>query len=99
MKQALLDTDTISYYFRNQQSVVDHLSDYLSNFGFIDISVVTYYEIMNGLFYKDARNQMVTFEQLVSLNEVIPLTQKSAQRAAEIFSDLRKRELLLATMM
>ena len=70
MKQALLDTDTISYYFRNQQSVVDHLSDYLSNFGFINISVVTYYEIMNGLLYKDARNQMIAFEQFVSLNDI-----------------------------
>ena len=46
---------------------------------------------MNGLFYKDAHRQLEKFERFVELNEVIPLTEKIAKRAALIFSDLRKR--------
>lgn len=79
MKQALLDTDTISYYFRNNQSVVNNLDEYLKQFGFINRSVVTYCEIMNGLYYKDARKQMEKFERFVELNEIIPLTENSAR--------------------
>ena len=90
MKQALLDTDTISYYFRNQSSVVQHFEAYLSEYGFVNISVVTYYEILNGLYYKDARKQLQIFERFVALNEIIPLTEQSAKRAAQIFGQLRK---------
>jgi hypothetical protein len=33
----------------------------LNEFGFINITVVTYYEVMNGLLYKDARKQLVVY--------------------------------------
>ena len=33
-----------------------------SNFlGYLNISVVTYYELLNGLLYKDAQKQMANF--------------------------------------
>jgi len=95
MKQVLLDTDTISFYFRNHQSVVKNLDEYLKQFGFVNLSVLTYYEIMNGLYYKDARKQMEKFEQFVELNEIIPLSENSARRAAEIFSNLRKNGIAI----
>lgn len=90
MRQAILDTDTVSYYFRGHPKVVDKVDKYLMEHGFVHISIVTYYEVMNGLLYKDAKGQLAKFERFVRLNNVIPLTLKSAKVAAEIYADLRK---------
>ncbi len=90
MKQALLDTDTVSYFFRGHPNVVAKLNEYLQEFGFVNISVVTYYEVLNGLYYKDARKQLAHFEQFVALNQIIPLHQNIAKTAAETFADLRR---------
>ncbi|MEZ4884509.1 MAG: type II toxin-antitoxin system VapC family toxin [Chitinophagales bacterium] len=90
MKQAILDTDTVSYYFRDHTKVIEKIDTYLVEHGFVHISVVTYYEIMNGLMYKDARRQLAKFERFVRLNNVIPLTLTSAKVAAGIYANLRK---------
>ena len=90
MKRALLDTDTVSYYMKNYPIVVDKVDAYLQEHGFISISLITYYEVMNGLLYKDARRQLERFNEFVNLNEVIPLDQAIALTAAQIFADLRK---------
>lgn len=91
MKQAILDTDTISYFFRNHPTVVAKLDEYLLEFGYVHLSVVTYYEVLNGLYYKDAQKQLALFEQFVALNQVIPLHQNTAQIAADIYANLRRK--------
>jgi len=42
MRQALIDTDTVSYYFKGYSQVVEKVDRYLIEFGFINISIVTY---------------------------------------------------------
>jgi tRNA(fMet)-specific endonuclease VapC len=90
VKQAIIDTDTLSYFFRNHLEVVRKLDKYLQEFGFINLSVVTYYEVLNGLYYKDAKSQLSSFEQFIELNEVLPLNGEIAKKAAEIYAKLRK---------
>ena len=90
MKRALLDTDTVSYYMKNYPIVVDKVDSYLQEHGFISISLITYYEVMNGLLYKDAHRQLERFNEFVDLNEVVPLDRAIALTAAQIFADLRK---------
>ena len=90
MKRALLDTDTVSYYLKNYPLVVDKVNAYLQEYGFISISLITYYEVMNGLLYKDAHRQLEQFNEFVNLNEVVPLDQAIALTAAQLFADLRK---------
>lgn len=90
MKKAIVDTDTLSYFFRNHPTVVARLEKYLREHGFIHMSVVTYYEVLNGLYYKDARKQLERFDQFVSLNRVLFLSKEIAQKSAEIFAELRK---------
>lgn len=65
MKQALLDTDTVSFFFRGIPQLVSKVDQYIVNHGFINISVITYYEVMNGLFYKDSKKQLSKFEEFV----------------------------------
>jgi predicted nucleic acid-binding protein len=91
MKPALIDTDILSEFLRGHEKVVTHIDGYLKEFGHINISIITYYEILNGLLYKDAKKQLEKFEAFVKLNRVIPLTVKTARSAATIQADLRKR--------
>jgi tRNA(fMet)-specific endonuclease VapC len=91
MKQALIDTDTLSYFFRNHAAVTEKIDRYLLAYGYVNISVVTYYEVLNGLYYKDAKKQLANFEKFVDLNEVLPLTGEIAKKSAEVYADLRRR--------
>lgn len=91
MKPSMLDTDILSEFLRGNPQVIDKVDEHLKAYGFINLSVITYYEILNGLLYKDARKQLAKFEDFVLLNRVIPLTMRMAKTAASIQSDLRKK--------
>ncbi|MEL6253828.1 MAG: type II toxin-antitoxin system VapC family toxin, partial [Bacteroidota bacterium] len=68
---------------------------YLQEYGFINLSVVTYYEIMNGLLFKDAKRQLTLFETFSELNSIIPLHKSTAKLAADIYSQLRKKGITI----
>ena len=91
MKPSLLDTDIVSEFLRGNTTVIAHVNEYLEEYGQISISVITYYEILNGLYYKDARKQITRFNAFAELNNIIPLTKQSAKVAAEIEAQLRKK--------
>ena len=91
MKPSMLDTDILSEFLRGNPKVIVNVDEHLKEFGFISLSIITYYEILNGLLYKDARKQMKRFEDLVELNKVIPLTLRTAKISALIQADLRKK--------
>ena len=84
MKEVILDTDTVSYYFRGEKKVVEKVNSYVWEFGFINLSLITYYEIMHGLYYKDAKKQTEKFEGFLHLNQLLPLTLLSANISAKI---------------
>ena len=91
MKQSMLDTDILSEFLRGNTKVINKVDEHLKEYGFINLSIITYYEILNGLLYKDARKQLTRFEEFVALNKVIPLTLRMAKTAAIIQADLRKK--------
>lgn len=91
MKPSMLDTDILSEFLRGNTKVITKVDEHLKEYGFINLSVITYYEILNGLLYKDARKQLIKFEEFVALNNVIPLTLRMAKAAAVIQADLRKK--------
>lgn len=90
MKPVLIDTDILSEFFRGNSLVVSAIKNYLEEHGTISLSIITYYEILNGLLYKDAKKQLMSFKEFVALNTVIPLLQPAAAIAAKIYADLRK---------
>ena len=87
----MLDTDILSEFLRGNEKVVNSVDEYLKQFSFISLSIITYYEILNGLLYKDAKKQLKKFENFVTLNNVLLLTLKSTKLAANIQADLRKK--------
>lgn len=95
MNRALIDTDILSYYFKGDPIVVNNFKKYLSDYEIIEISIITYYEIMSGLLYKNALKQLEIFNDFVSENIVIALTEESCEISSEIYSKLRiKGELI-----
>lgn len=50
---------------------------------------------MNGLLYKDARKQLLGFEEFVRLNTIIPLTLDIAEKAAQVYAKLKKQGLII----
>ena len=91
MKPSMLDTDILSEFLRGNLKVIAKFDEHLKEYGYINLSIITYYEILNGLLYKDARKQLAKFEEFVELNKVIPLTLRMAKTAAVIQADLRKK--------
>lgn len=91
MKQSMLDTDILSEFLRGNSKVIAKVDEHLRDYGFINLSIITYYEILNGLLYKDARKQLTKFEEFAELNKVISLTLPMAKAAAAIQADLRKK--------
>ena len=91
MKQSMLDTDILSEFLRGNPKVIEKVAGHLKEYGFVSLSIITYYEILNGLLYKDAKKQLQKFEDFIQLNKVIPLTLPMAKTAAIIQADLRKK--------
>jgi len=91
MKQSMLDTDILSEFLRGNPKVIEKVAEHLKEYGFVSLSIITYYEILNGLLYKDAKKQLLKFEDFIRLNKVIPLTLPMAKTAAIIQADLRKK--------
>ena len=95
MNRALIDTDILSYYFKGDPVVVGNFQKYLAQYDIIEISLITYYEIMSGLSYKSALKQLEIFNDFVTENIVIPATEESCKISSDIYSDLRiKGELI-----
>lgn len=90
MKPVLLDTDTLSLFLRNDLQVVAHVQQYLQHFDTLNISIITKYEILSGLYHKDASKQLMRFEQLLVLLNVIPLNDYAVEIAAKKYAETRK---------
>lgn len=95
MKQVLIDTDTLSFFFRGDENVIEHFKKYLKKFDKINISIITYYEILSGLKYKDAKKMLSSFLKFSEQNSIFPLSQKSIEVSAIIYSNLRKNGNLI----
>ena len=95
MKQVLIDTDILSLFLRNHPNVVDHFRKYLDDYEKISFSIITYYEIISGLKYRDAKKQLDSFLKFTEYNSVLPITLDSIDKSAEIYTDLRKKGNLI----
>ena len=90
MKPALVDTDILSMFFRGNPSVVSCFEIYLNEHRQINLSIVTYYEILSGLKHRDAQKQLTLFLEFTAQNFILPLTEESVTYAADIYATLRR---------
>jgi len=90
MNQVILDSDTLSDFLRGNKEIAQKFEAHIRTYEFIYFTIITYYEILNGLLYKDAKKQLKTFLEFCEMNRMLILTKQSAYKSAKIFSDLRK---------
>jgi len=89
MTRALIDTDILSYYLKGDETVIANFETYLLDYDLIEISILTYYEVISGLLAKNALKQLNVFDEFVSENLVLLMTERSARISAELYSTLR----------
>lgn len=97
MTEALVDTDILSYYFKGDPNVVAKFKEYLNEFDQINISIITYYEILGGLKFKKADKQIREFEEFINNNNIVHISEESASLSGEIYADLRNRGITIGT--
>ena len=90
MKQALIDSNILSYFFNSHTQVVENVDKYTDVFNKLNISILTYYEILSGLKHRDARRQLSVFQSFVEENNVIHLTVQAIEIAADIYAETRR---------
>lgn len=89
MKQALIDTDILSLFFRGDSGVVVHFSDYVDVYGKINLSIITYYEVLSGLKHRDAHKQLAAFLDFAARSNIVPLTEHSVTLSSDIYAAMR----------
>jgi tRNA(fMet)-specific endonuclease VapC len=95
--ESLVDTDILSFYFKGDSKVFDKFNDYLKEFDVINVSIITYYEILGGLKFKKADRQIKEFEEFVSNNTIIHISEQSAKLSGDIYADLRQKGITIGT--
>lgn len=90
MKPTLVDTDILSMYFRGNETVEKSFEEYTGEYGKISICIITYYEIVSGLRYRDANKQLESFLKFAHQNIILPVTEDSAMISAQTYAKLRK---------
>jgi len=76
-------------FFKGHSKVVTCFETYLAQYDKVNLSIITYYEIVSGLKHRDAQKQLELFLAFASNNTVLPLTEQSVTISSEIYADLR----------
>ncbi len=91
MQTAVIDTDILSMFFRGNSDVVARFASYLEQHNRINISILTYYEILSGLIHKKAKKQLKSFHDFASRCNIFEMTKESVKCSATIYAELRSR--------
>lgn len=95
MKPSLIDTDILSMFFRNNQNVVSNFKAYIKEHNKINLSIITYYEILSGLKHRDALKHLDLFLKFTKHNSILPLTGESTNISSDLYARLRKTGKML----
>ena len=95
MKEALIDTDILSFFFKGDIAVIRKVREYLKEHSKLNISIISKYEIIGGLEYKNARKQLEEFDQFLGMCEVVNLSDQSARISARAYGALRRRGITI----
>lgn len=90
----LIDTDWLIDYLKGK-AAAGKLLDHLVHEG-IAISLITYGEILEGIYYgKNPKQQEQNFRSFLRIAPILPLTESSLERFADIRGGLRSQGQLI----
>jgi len=95
MIPTLLDTDTLTLLHKRHPQVSLNAAAYISQFKQLTLTEFSYYEITRGLKAIGAATRLAGFEQFCQAHRILPFSHPAAVLAADIWSDLKRRGLLI----
>jgi len=95
--ESIIDTDILSFYFKGDSKVIDQFNNDLKEFDQINISIITYHEILASSKFKKAQKKIQEFEEFVANNNIIYLSEESAKRSGDFYADLRQKGITIGT--
>jgi tRNA(fMet)-specific endonuclease VapC len=66
VKPSLIDTDIFSFMLKKEKVVLENVERYLKEFKRLNISVITYYEVLSGLKYVGATSKLARLDYFVT---------------------------------
>ena len=90
MTEVILDTDILSFFLKGNSKVFLKFQKYLETYDNINITIITYYEVLSGLTYNGAAKQLEVFDNFCLENKVLNLTTESIKASSAIYSEQRK---------
>jgi len=91
MRTALLDTNIISFFLRGHERVVANFRAYLEEHDQINLSIISYYEVVSGLMHRNASKRLQTFLDFSQQSNVVNLTNQSVTASSEVYADTRAK--------
>ena len=85
----------ISYFLKDYPLVVQHASAYMLRYGRLNISIISYFEVLRGLLYRGKMIELERFQSLIRLHRVLLFDEEASAIASGIYVDLRRRGLLI----
>ena len=95
MTPTLLDTDTLTLWFKRHPQVELNAALYTERFGGLVISDLSYYEVTRGWKAVGATAQLARVEEFCRTHRIISFTRAAAVLAGDIWADLKRRGLLI----
>jgi tRNA(fMet)-specific endonuclease VapC len=95
VRKALLDTDVLSAITRHHPIACPRAQAYQAIHGRFTFSIISRFEVLRGLKARGATTLHAAFEQICTINEVLPLTDPIVVRASEIYASLARSGALI----
>ena len=95
MKPCILDTDMLMPLFKGVPSVAERARQHWNLYGHLNITIITYYEVMKGHEYVRAHDRQKVFDEFCEVNNIVPLDRAACKRAAQVYADLRRSGSLI----
>jgi tRNA(fMet)-specific endonuclease VapC len=96
MKEALIDTDILSYFLKGEVEIAKRFQEYLKAYSKINVSIITVYEILCGLEHKKAQKQMADFDKFLNHCNIVNISDQSARISARLYGELKRKGRLVA---
>ena len=89
MEPAIIDTQT--FLCSSNYNVQQKLRSYRTIYGFVNLSIVTYEEVVNKLRYEDFKYLLKNSRAYLNFNQVIPITKEITQLAENLYTEFKQK--------
>ena len=91
MTKYAIDTDTLSYYLKGNQTIIDRVSNETANGNILIIPPMVFFEVKRWLLVVKSAKRLAIFEAMCSLSGIGFIDRDILEIASVMFSDLRKK--------